>query len=317
LANTGVDFRLQVIKTSGDEDKGASPLKEKWGGGREVENDAPPEMPRKAQYTDAIDEALLEGIIDLAVHSLKDLAVELPKGLVIGSVPKREDPRDVLISRNGLKLGELPKSSRIGTSSPRRKAQLLAYRQDFDVVEIHGNVGTRLKKLWDKSERLDAVVLAYAGVKRLNLSEHVTQVIPVDIMIPAIGQGALALEARTDDTRVLEMIRRILDKATWVSVQAERAFSKKLGGGCHLPIAAYARVNQKHGRIKKAHGKESSLHSLLEISGVIVSEDGKKVVRDHAKGEASDPERVGNLLAESLMKRKEAEKILHGMGVAA
>jgi hydroxymethylbilane synthase len=289
-ADPRYEFHVEVIKTTGDNRREET-----------LSSEEPAQrvaQPSKAEYTDRIEEALLEERIDLAVHSLKDLAIDLPKGLVIGCVPNRGDPRDVLVSKEkGVNLDQLRKGARIGTSSPRRKAQLLAYREDFEIVEIHGNVGTRVKKLWEEKqgECLDALVLASAGLKRLGLySENVTQVIPTEVMIPAIGQGALALEIREDDSQMLQIVQRIHDFKSWVAVRAERAFSKELGGGCHLPIAAYATVD----------GNKATL------SGAIATLDGRKLVKESAVGPVSNPEGLGRGLARKLMKKEDVEEIL-------
>ena len=204
---------LVTIKTTGDRIQDA-PLA-KIGG--------------KGLFVKEIEEALLERKVDLAVHSIKDVPTEFPKGLHLSAITKRENPLDVLISRDGRRLNDLPKGARIGTSSLRRQAQLLHFRSDFVMIPLRGNLDTRLKKL--EGLNLDAIVLAMAGVKRLGLEARITDVLPVEISLPAIGQGALGIETRMDDEGVEERIRFLNDPVSAITVGAERAFLKKLEGG--------------------------------------------------------------------------------------
>ena len=193
----------------------------------------------KGLFVKEIEESLLDKRIDLAVHSIKDVPTEFPQGLHLSVITKREDPRDVFISRNGKTLSDLPQGAKIGTSSLRRQAQLLHFRNDFELIPLRGNLDTRLKKL--ETMRLDGIVLALAGVKRLGLEERITEVIPSEISLPATGQGALGIETRMNDREVEDQIRFLDDRDSSVAITAERAFLKKLEGGCQVPIAAYAR----------------------------------------------------------------------------
>lgn len=220
----GLKVTLIKIKTTGDKIQDA-PLA-KIGG--------------KGLFVKEIEEALIQKRIDLAVHSIKDVPTEFPQGLHLSVITKREDPRDVFISRSGKTLKDLPQNAKIGTSSLRRQAQILHFRSDFEMIPLRGNLDTRLKKL--KTMNLDGIVLALAGVKRLGLEERITEIIPTDISLPAIGQGALGIETRLNDKMVEEQIQFLNDKDSWIAVSAERAFLKKLEGGCQVPIAAFARA---------------------------------------------------------------------------
>lgn len=265
---------LTKIKTSGDKLTDA-PLA-KLGG--------------KGLFVKEIEEALLAGRIDLAVHSLKDLPAQLPPGLVIGAVPLREDPRDVLISRAGHLFSQLPERARIGTSSLRRMVQLLHIRPDFEIVPLRGNLDTRLRKL--EREGLDAIVVAAAGIKRLGLEERVTEYLSETICLPAIGQGALAIEVREGDA-VGEIIAALDHPESHFAILAERAFLKRLFGSCQVPMAAHARPQD--GR--------------LVITGMVASLDGQKLLRETRAGELQDAEALGMALAETLL-AKGADKIL-------
>jgi hydroxymethylbilane synthase len=237
----------------------------------------------KDAFVKAIEVRLLEGEIDFAVHSMKDMPARLPKGLVIAAVPPREDPRDALISRHGKGLSELPEGARVGTSSIRRRVQLLSLRPDLHIVEIRGNVDTRIRKLSELN--LDAIVLAFAGLKRLGLADLVTEVLPVQSVLPAPGQGALAVEAREDDEDIIEVLRLIDHRETRVCVEAERAFMAGIGGGCDIPVAAYARVED---------GK-------LLLEGMVSSTDSRGIIRLVEYGEVSEAEAIGYRLADRLM----------------
>ena len=224
---TGLDIQFKIIRTTGD----AFP-DQSVGAGL-------PSPYGKGVFTKEIDIALLEGEIDLAVHSLKDLPTELPEGLRIAAIPTREDPRDVLITATGLRLEDLLNGAKVGTTSPRRKAQLLYMRSDLQVVDVRGNVDTRLRKLQDSD--LDAIILAAAGINRLRKSEVITQFFEVERMVPAPGQGALAIEAREGDTAVAKLLEPLNDQQTVAAVNAERTLLSALGGGCQVPVGAYAR----------------------------------------------------------------------------
>lgn len=243
----------------------------------------------KGLFIKEIEEALLKGRIDLAVHSMKDLPAEMPGDLAIAAVTTREDPRDCLISRTGEGLDELPSGSVVGTSSLRRQAQILARRPDLEVKPVRGNVETRLRKL--EEGQFDAIVLARAGLSRLGLEERITEILTVDKMLPAVGQGALAVQCRRQDDSVFRLIRRINDPKTDQAVRAERAFLHAFQGGCHLPVAAFAQVEGE-----KVH-----------LEGLVASPDGRRVLRDRREGER--PEEVGRRLAEELL-RQGADAIL-------
>jgi hydroxymethylbilane synthase len=246
----------------------------------------------KALFVKEIEEALIQKRIDLAVHSMKDVPIEFPKDLHLAVITQREDPRDVLISRNGKALKDLPQKAKIGTSSLRRQAQLLHFRSDLQLVPLRGNLETRLNKL--KTTDLDGIVLAMAGVKRLGLEEKITEIIPLEISLPAIGQGALGIETRIDDEKVDEQIRFLLNRDSWITVSAERAFLKKLEGGCQVPIAAFARI----------------LGTTLQIDGLVGTVDGKRLIGHHREGPMERAEGLGTELAEALME-KGAREILN------
>lgn len=237
----------------------------------------------KGLFVKEIEEALLQGRIDLAVHSLKDLPVELPQGLVIGATPIREDPRDVLISKDKRTFSELPLRARIGTSSLRRKVQLLYARPDLDILPLRGNLDTRIRKL--ETEDLHAIVVAAAGVKRLGITARITEYLPEEISIPAIGQGALAVEVREDDEETLKLAKALDHWETRQATKAERAFLQRLFGSCQVPIAAYAKI---------ANGR-------LIISGMVASLDGKRLVRETMEGDPAGAEALGIALAEKLL----------------
>ena len=239
----------------------------------------------KSMYTEEIEDALTAEKIDIAVHSMKDLTTDLPKGLVIAAVPERLNPRDVLISKNKTKLDQLPGEARVGTSSPRRKAQLSARRGDFEIVDMHGNVDTRLKKL-ERGE-CDAIVLAAAGLIRLKLERNVTEYLSPDVMLPAVGQGALAVETRESASEIRELLSKINHDPTRKAVDAERAFARRLGADCRTPIAAYARIEARK----------------LVINGLVATSNGSMLVRSRISSEDLVPEKVGQELAEILLNK--------------
>lgn len=245
----------------------------------------------KGLFVKEIEEALLQKRIDLAVHSVKDVPTEFPKDLHLSVITKREDPRDVLISKDGKILKDLPQGAKIGTSSLRRQAQLLHFRSDVELIPLRGNLDTRLKKLETKT--IDAIILALAGVKRLGFEERITEVIPPEISLPAIGQGALGIETRTDDHAVENQIRFLNDRDSSIAITAERAFLKKLEGGCQVPIAAYARV----------------VETTLQIDGLVGTIDGKSLIRHYVEGPIEKAESLGVELAEILLS-KGAKEIL-------
>ncbi len=246
----------------------------------------------KGMFTKTIENALLNGNIDVAVHSLKDLPTDLPQGLELRAVLPREDSRDVMVSSIAANLDLLLLGARVGTGSPRRCAQLLAYRNDLKVLPIRGNVDTRLKKL-DHGD-YDALVLAAAGLKRLNLEGRITTYLPIDIMMPPPGQGAIGLEVRQEDERVQQMLDQINHTQTWHEVSAERAFLKALGGGCHIPIAAQSECQSNQ----------------INIAGLVASPDGQQIIRSQLNGDTGHVEYLGRKLASELL-QKGAEGLLN------
>lgn len=236
----------------------------------------------KGVFTREIENALLAGDIDLAVHSLKDLPTELPEGLCITAIPKREDPRDVLITASELPLNELLHGAKIGTTSPRRKSQLLHIRSDLQVVDVRGNVDTRLRKLQETD--LDGIVLAAAGIKRLGKSEVITQFFDVERMVPAVGQGALAIETREADDWVEKLVAPLNDQETAAETTAERAVLENLGGGCQVPIGAYA----KH------------VEGELSLISVVCHPEGALRIVESVKGEPTAAQHLGETVAEKL-----------------
>ena len=250
--------------------------------------DANPELPLTAMggegvFVKELEAALAEGRIDCAVHSMKDLPLQLPEALRIASVLEREEPRDALVSRSGQPLERLPAASRIGTSSLRRQSQLLRWRRDLDILDIRGNVDTRLRKL--DEGRYDAIVVAACGLIRLGLEERITERLDFSQMLPEPGQGALAVEARADDRDMLEMLGVLEDPLTRACVDAERSFLKALGGGCRVPIAAYA----------------SCRDGVLELEGAVVSADGRRELRGEMQGPMTEPVSLGERLAAHLV----------------
>jgi hydroxymethylbilane synthase len=248
----------------------------------------------KGLFTKELEQALQKGTIDIAVHSMKDVPTVLPPGLTIAAIGPREDPADVLLSSRGYTLTSLPVKGRLGTSSLRRKAQIWHWRPDLEIVDLRGNVPTRLAKM--EKERLDGIVLAAAGLKRLQRGHLIAEYLPYDICLPAVGQGAIGIEARADDKRVLDLVKIFNHPETSACVQAERAFLRELEGGCQVPIAALGRVEG----------------DCLLLQGMVASLDGRELLRDLETGLASRPEEVGKRLAAKLLKRG-AEPILKGV----
>jgi hydroxymethylbilane synthase len=271
----GLTVRLEAIKTTGDKLLDV-PLA-KVGG--------------KALFVKEIEEALLERRVDLAVHSMKDVPTELPHGLTIGAVSEREDPHDVLITRTGARFKDLPSGARVGTSSLRRQAQLLHHRPDLQIIGLRGNLDTRIRKL--ATEGLDAIVVAAAGVKRLGLMDRITQFLPPDICLPAIGQGALGIESRQGDPTGTATGLVLDHPGTHVAVMAERAFLRRLGGGCQVPFAAHARI----------------LNDQVILRGLVATPDGKQMINGERQGPRTEGEVVGTALAEDLLSRGAGEII--------
>ena len=241
-------------------------------------------------FVKELEEALLSGRIDLAVHSLKDIPTQTPSGLCLAAVTERLDPRDVLISK-GQKLAELASGSRIGTGSLRRTIQLNAYRSDLEACSIRGNVDTRLRKVADGE--FAGVILAAAAMKRLGWEEKISEYLSLEHFLPAVGQGALAIEARLDDKEVAEIVSSLNHLLTWQSVAAERAFLRALGGGCRAPIAALGTVND----------------TTLKLDGMVADIRGKKILSSSEEGSATAPEELGVKLAKKLLAMGAAEFI--------
>ena len=245
----------------------------------------------KSLFTQEIEEALVQDQIDIAVHSMKDLTTDLSPRIVIAAVPKRASAFDVLVSRDKRKFSQLQPGARIGTSSLRRRSQLLAARGDLRIVDLTGNVDTRLRKLANGD--CDALVLAAAGLERLHLDRYVTEILPSKVMLPAVGQGALAIQSRSDNQEIIDLISKIDYPPTRREVEAERAFAKKLGATCRTPIAAYARADS----------------SRLTIEGIVASPNGRMLVRGRVTSDNPDPSKIGEELAKSLLD-KGAEAVL-------
>jgi hydroxymethylbilane synthase len=251
----------------------------------------------KGLFVKEIEEALLNGEIDLAIHSMKDMPFELPEGLTIGAVPKREDPRDCLISRDGLKLDQLPQGAKVGTSSLRRSAQLQAYRPDLQIESMRGNIDTRLRKLTD--EGFDAILLAAAGLHRMGWGERITEYLNVDVCLPAVGQGALAVECRAGDKDILELLALLNDPVTERAVAAERRLLGLLNGGCQVPIGAFAVI------VASASGDREE--NEIVLTAMVASPDGKRLLKESAV--SADPMQAGTDAAQALL-RSGADDIL-------
>jgi hydroxymethylbilane synthase len=253
----------------------------------------------KGLFVKEIETALLDGHIHIAVHSMKDMPAEIPPRLCIGAVPERENPLDVLISRNGHSFEDLPKSARIGSSSLRRGAQVRYVRPDVTVHPLRGNLDTRIRKL--EKEALDAIIVAAAGVKRLGLGARITEYLPEAIMLPAIGQGALAIEIREDDDLTRRLIAPLDHRETRLAVESERAFLARLEGGCQVPIAARAKI----------------IGDELEITGLVAEVDGSLLLRETITGPVGQHKRLGVELAERLLEKGGREILESILGRAA
>jgi hydroxymethylbilane synthase len=248
----------------------------------------------KGLFVKEIDEALREGRVDLAVHSLKDLPAERPKGLVLAAFPPREDPRDVLVAMAPTRVGSLSEGARVGTSSLRRRVQLLARRPDLQVSPVRGNVESRLGKL--RQGEFDGLVLAAAGLRRLGLLDATATTLDPDEMVPAAGQGTLGVEAREDDTKTRKLAEVLTDAETRTATLAERAFLEALGGSCTTPLAAYARRTE----------------AGLRLDAFLATPDGARVLRDADVGDPSAPEGLGRRLAARLLAAGAADMIRAG-----
>jgi hydroxymethylbilane synthase len=265
--NNDVSFELVAITTEGDR-TGSDDVKPKSG---------------KDAFTRALEDQLLQGNIGVAIHSMKDLPTILADGLTIAAVPKREDARDALISREMLQLKDLHAGSKVGTSSERRRVQLSEIRPDIRVENVRGNVDTRVRKL--REGNYDAILLAAAGLKRLNLAKLVAEYMPIDLMLPAAGQGALAVEARKHDSFILRVLNSIDDHDSRAAVEAERTFVDRLGGDCNLPVAAYASLSD----------------GVMVLRGMIVHPDDHKVLKNQIQGPVNDRLKLGKKLAETML----------------
>ncbi len=269
------DIEICIIKTSGDIMQDVSLLTI---GGQGV-------------FVKEIEEALLVKKIDLAVHSMKDVPGEIPEGLMFAAILPREDVRDVLVSRENIKMEFMPKGAKIGTGSQRRGAQIKAMMPDVNIVPLRGNIQTRINKI--ETENLTGVILAAAGMKRMGLAERITQFLPVETMLPAVGQGALGLQIRKDDVNLAKACAGLNDVTTAAEVAAERAFLRALGGGCRLPIAAL--------------GKLDGL--MLTLEGMLAAPNGITVIREKINGTTKDAEEMGKKLAEIVLD-KGGQKLL-------
>ena len=245
----------------------------------------------KGLFIKELEQALLEDHADLAVHSMKDVTIDLPDEFILPVVLKRDDPRDVFISNKFENFMDMPEGSRLGTSSLRRQCQVKSIKPELEIINLRGNVGTRLKKL--DNDEYDGIILAAAGIKRLKMEDRIRQYIPVDIVLPAIGQGAIGIEIRSGDKQTLSVIEGLNDPQTAVLVSSERAFNRRLGGGCQFPVAAYATLEQ------------NSIH----LHGLAGSIDGSEIIRGEVKGPEMDAEQLGIMLAEELLQRG-ADRIL-------
>ena len=283
LAARGEESRLEIIKTTGDK----------------ITEVALAQVGTKGMFTKEIEEALAEGRVHLAVHSLKDLPTELASNFTLAAVMKRQDPRDVFLSLRHNRFTDLPQGARVGTSSLRRQAQIKAVRPDLNIFPLRGNVDTRLRKL--ESGEFDAIILAAAGLNRLGRTERVREVLPVDVMCPAVGQGALGVEARADDAATLKELAFLDNSDARRATAAERALLRTLGGGCQVPIGAYA----------------EAVNGTLRLTAIVAQPDGSEVLREHQTG--NNPEELGTRVGKALL-ASGADSILravYGEAVAA
>lgn len=267
LGEQGHEVEIEIIKTTGDK----------------ILDVALAKVGTKGMFTKEIEEALLDGRVDLAVHSLKDLPTELSPEFEVAAITIRENPRDAFVSRHFSSIDELPQKARVGTSSLRRQAQLKALRPDLDIHPLRGNVDTRLRKM--EEGQYDAIILASAGLNRLGLTRWIREIIPADVMCPAAGQGALGIEIRRGDSETLQHLAFLNHQPTRIAVEAERALLNELGGGCQVPIGAYAEVTNDD----------------IKLTGVVARPDGSLVLRDVRHG--SDPVLLGEQLGKSLLDR--------------
>ena len=270
--NPNIEFEIKIIKTKGD-----------------LIKDLPlDKIGDKGLFVKEIEKSLLDKEIDIAVHSMKDMPSYLPEGLKFAHSPRREDPRDALIFREGYKtLEDLPQGAKIGTGSKRRKYQLLKHRPDLEIVPIRGNIETRIKKI--ETENLDGVVLAASGLRRAGLEEKIDYYIPTDIMLPAPAQGILALEIREDDKETEKIIDSIKDDITKIQIDAERGFLIGVNGSCHIPMGAYCEIEGEK----------------ITLTGLYGDGEGKKIVVQSQVGTLADAPKIGYELAKSVLKEYE------------
>lgn len=266
---TGIESELVIVKTSGDK------FQQKSFG----------EIGTKGVFIKELEDALLEHRVDLAVHSMKDVPTEIPDHLTIAAICKRHDVRDALLSNSGASLPNLPAGARVGTSSLRRKSQLLYARSDLQMFDIRGNVDTRIEKL--KRGDYDAIVLAKAGLDRLGMSGNITEVLSTDVSLPAAGQGAIGIESRSDDAETLKILSRLNDTDTRSGVEAERAALAGLEGGCQVSIGAWGRVEQ----------------AKLVLEVVVLSPDGTQRLREKSWGAISEAAKLGEAVAAKLLEQ--------------
>ncbi len=267
LRERGHQVEIEIIKTTGDK----------------ITEVALAQVGTKGMFTKEIEEALAEGRVDLAVHSLKDLPTELADSFVLAAVMKRQDPRDVFLSLRYARFADLPQGARVGTSSLRRQAQLKSVRPDLNIFPLRGNVDTRLRKL--ENDEFDTIILAAAGLNRLGRTERIREVMPVEVMCPAVGQGALGIEARIDDRATLAELAFLDDRAARSTTAAERALLRTLGGGCQVPIGAHAEL----------------VDGELRLMAVVAQPDGSQVLREQQTG--ADPEQLGTGVGKTLLQR--------------
>jgi hydroxymethylbilane synthase len=267
LRERGHEVELEIIKTTGDK----------------ITDVALGKVGTKGMFTKEIEEALLDGRVDLAVHSLKDLPTELGPEFEVAAITKRENPRDAFLARHFTSIDDLPQRSRVGTSSLRRQAQLRAVRPDLRIFPLRGNVDTRLRKL--EEGEYDAIILAAAGLNRLGRTEWIRAILPVEVMCPAVGQGALGIEIRNGDAQTGAHLEFLNDAAACAATNCERALLNQLGGGCQVPIGAYAEMKD----------------GVIHLTAVVARPDGSKVLRENQSG--SDPERLGEMVGKRLLER--------------
>lgn len=267
--NSDIEFEVKIIKTKGDI----------------IQNVSLEKIGDKGIFVKEIEQQLLDGEIDMAVHSMKDMPSYLPEGLKFAGIPKREDPRDVLILKNGYSsIDDLPKGAIIGTGSKRRKYQLLDIRPDLVIVPIRGNVDTRIRKI--EEDNLDGIILAASGILRVGLKEKISSYFQTDVMIPAPAQGALAIEIRKNNPEIESIINLLKDETTEIQVSAERAFLDGVSGSCHMPMGAYCEVKENY----------------IKLSGLFGDENGNLLITKSIEGDKSSPRDLGMELAKLVLK---------------